>query len=269
MRLALLGEVLGHSLSPVIHQKLFEIEHIDSSYELEEIARPVFDPELRHALKTFDGMNVTIPYKVDVIPYLDELSPEAKTIGAVNTIAKKEGKLIGYNTDYTGFQRTLTLIGAEVSGKPTVVLGHGGASRAVIQCLFDEKASSITVISRHPDKVDEEFLAFAKARNVEIKGYDSLTRSGDKYLLVNATPVGMYPKVGVSPISPEVAETFPKVIDIIYNPEETKLLHDAKKADKSNGMYMLVMQAMAAEEIWMDREIPAETAARIAKDMMK
>ena len=99
----------------MIHQKLFEIEHIDSSYELEEIARPVFDPELRHALKTFDGMNVTIPYKVDVIPYLDELSPEAKTIGAVNTIAKKEGKLIGYNTDYTGFQRTLTPIGAEVS----------------------------------------------------------------------------------------------------------------------------------------------------------
>lgn len=269
MRLALLGEVLGHSLSPVIHQKLFEIEHIDSTYELEEIARPVFDSELRHALETFDGMNVTIPYKVDVIPYLDELSSEAKTIGAVNTIAKKEGKLIGYNTDYTGFKRTLDLIGAEISGKPAVVLGHGGASRAVIQCLFDEKASSITVISRHPEKVDEEFLSFAKARNVEIKGYDSLTPEADKYLLVNATPVGMYPKVGVSPIPADAAAAFPKVIDIIYNPAETQLLKDAKNADKSNGMYMLVMQAMAAEEIWMDCKISPQVAAKIAKDMMK
>lgn len=267
MKLGLLGEVLGHSLSPEIHRILFEKLDISSSYELIEIPKDRFQKDLPRILSDYDGLNVTIPYKVAVIPFLDELSEEAKTIGAVNTIAHKGGRLVGYNTDYTGFQRTLARIGCQVSGREAVVLGHGGASRAIIQCLFDEKASAIHVISRHPEKVDPDFLSFAKARHVDIEGYDSLPSMKDRYLLVNATPVGMYPKTGVSPVSAAEAVSFPKVVDIIYNPKETRLLHDAAAKDKSNGMYMLVMQAMAAEEIWMDWDISPALAEEIAEEM--
>lgn len=266
MKLGLLGEVLGHSLSPEIHRKLFEKKNISSTYELIEIPKESFKEKLPQILDAYDGLNVTIPYKVEVIPFLDELSEEAKTIGAVNTIAHKNGRLLGYNTDYTGFKRTLSRIGCDVSGRKAVVLGHGGASRAIIQCLFDEKASAIHVISRHPEKVDSDFLSFASARHVDIEGYDSLPSLEDRYLLVNATPVGMYPKTGVSPIPAGQAASFPKVVDIIYNPKETKLLHDAA-GDTSNGMYMLVMQAMAAEEIWMDKSISPALAEEIAEEM--
>ena len=266
MKLGLLGEVLGHSLSPEIHRILFEKLDISSSYELIEIPKDRFQKDLPRLLADYDGLNVTIPYKVEVIPFLDELSEEAKTIGAVNTIAHKGGRLEGYNTDYTGFQRTLARIGCQVSGREAVVLGHGGASRAIIQCLFDEKASAIHVISRHPEKVDPDFLSFAKARHVDIEGYDSLSSLKGEYLLVNATPVGMYPKTGVSPVPAAITERFPKVVDIIYNPKETKLLQEAA-GDTSNGMYMLVMQAMAAEEIWMDHAIAEAVAEEIAEEL--
>ena len=117
MKLGLLGEVLGHSLSPVIHEKLFQKLGISSTYELIEIPKDTFQKDLPALLSSYDGLNVTIPYKVDVIPFLDGLSQEARTIGAVNTIGRKEGKLWGFNTDYTGFARTLSRIDCDVKGK--------------------------------------------------------------------------------------------------------------------------------------------------------
>lgn len=267
MKLGLIGEVLGHSLSPVIHEKLFHKLSIPGRYDLIEIPKDHFDEALRDTLTARDGLNVTIPYKLDVIPFLDDISPEAKTIGAVNTIARTDGKLVGYNTDYFGFLRTLRKIDAKVNGKTAVVLGHGGASRAIIQCLYDEGAAEIRVISRHPEKVDSDLRYFAEERRVRLMDYAAFEREAEGALLVNATPVGMYPKVGVSPISEAAARHFSKVIDIIYNPKETRLLHDASHADKANGMYMLVMQAIAAEEIWLEREIPDRIAEEIAEEM--
>lgn len=267
MKLGLIGEVLGHSLSPIIHEKLFHKLSIPGRYDLIEIPKDHFGEVLRDTLTARDGLNVTIPYKLDVIPFLDDISLEAKTIGAVNTIAKADGKLVGYNTDYFGFQRTLRKIDAKVNGKTAVVLGHGGASRAIIQCLYDEGAAEIRVISRHPEKVDSDLRSFAEERRVRLMDYAAFEREAEGALLVNATPVGMYPKVGVSPISEEAARHFSKVIDIIYNPKETRLLHDASHADKANGMYMLVMQAIAAEEIWLEREIPDRIAEEIAEEM--
>lgn len=269
MKLGLIGEVLGHSLSPEIHERLFQKMHLDSTYELIEIPKVGFDDRLEEVLASYEGLNVTIPYKLDVMSHLDWISKEAATIGAVNTIAIQDGKRKGFNTDYIGFQRTVALIGAEVEGKPVDVLGHGGASRAVIQCLYDEGASAIRVVSRHPEQVDEEFAAFAKERRVQLVDYGTFATMESGALLVNATPVGMYPKVGVSPISKGKAKTYGKVIDLIYNPSETQLLQDAEKADKANGMYMLVMQAIAAEEIWMGQDIPEAIAKEIAEEMMK
>ena len=267
MKLGLIGEVLGHSLSPAIHEKLFQKIQKDSTYELIEIPKADFDKHLPEVLAAYDGLNVTIPYKLDVIPFLDEVSREAKTIGAVNTIAKVGGRLKGFNTDYIGFQRTVHKIHADVKGERAVVLGHGGASRAIIQCLYDEGAKEIAIASRHPQDVDADFLSFVKERRGEIVSYEDLEASAGGYLLVNATPVGMYPKVGVSPISETLTRRFPKVIDIIYNPKETKFLADAKEAEKANGMYMLVMQAIAAEEIWMGEEIDERVAEEIALAM--
>lgn len=269
MKLGLIGEVLGHSLSPDIHERLFQKQHIESSYDLIEIPREGFGKRLEEVLDAYDGLNVTIPYKLDVMPFLDEISEEAKAIGAVNTIAKISGKRKGYNTDYFGFQQTVDLIGAHVKGQPVDVLGHGGASRAVIQYLYDKGASEIRVVSRHPEKVDAGFAAFAKERKVTLWDYETLEKEKPGALLVNATPVGMYPKTGVSPISKEKAETYSKVIDLIYNPAKTQLLLDAKKADTANGMYMLVMQAMAAEEIWMQQKIPQAVSLEIAEEMRR
>lgn len=267
MKLGLLGKVLGHSMSPEIHESLFRQEGCQSTYELLEVPEAELEERLPRMLADYDGLNVTIPYKVAVIPFLDELSPEAKTIGAVNTIARKNGCLTGYNTDYTGFKWTLARIHCDMKGRSAVVLGHGGASRAIIQCLADEGAQDIAVISRHPDYIDSEFEAFARARHAVIRGYDWVPSAPNPWLLVNATPVGMYPHMGVSPVPAEITARFPKVVDIIYNPAETQLLKDAR-GDRINGMYMLVMQAVAAEEIWMDRDISEDTVQAIVKEMM-
>ncbi len=266
MKLGLIGETLGHSLSPCIHRKIFGRLGISGTYDLVEIGKGEWQERMEQALASYDGLNVTIPYKTAVIPFLDEISEEARRIGAVNTIAVRNGKIKGYNTDYAGFSRTLRKIGAEVSGRRCVVLGSGGASRAVIQCLSDEGAD-VSVISRHPENLGEDFISFAHRCGAKIYSYGTLEWNPHGTLLVNTTPVGMFPHAGVSPVSPRVAGAFPKVIDIIYNPKETELLSHAKTADRANGMYMLVMQAVAAEEIWTGAAIPPAVAEAVAEEM--
>lgn len=266
MKLGLIGEKLGHSLSPEIHQKIFEKLGIRGTYNLLPIARMNLKDTVETLLESMDGFNVTIPYKTDIMPFLDEISPEARTIGAVNTVAVHDGKRYGYNTDYDGFARTLDKIAADVKGEKVFVMGHGGASRAVVQCLHDRGAGTILIVSRCPEAVDESFQEFAEKRDCLIIDYSILNQE-DGYLLVNATPVGMYPKAGFSPVPAEVAERFDKVIDLIYNPSETKLLSDAMNADKSNGLYMLVMQAVRAEEIWLGHDIPEFVAMEIVEEM--
>lgn len=247
MKLGLIGEVLGHSLSPAIHGDYFKTYGYSDTYDLVEIPKDHFEEIFPNVLAAYDGLNVTIPYKEKVIPYLDEISEAAKNIGAVNTIEKRNGKIIGHNTDYIGFQKTLAKIGAQVEGKSVLVLGHGGAARAIVQCLYDEGAKEIWIASRHVETVEEGFARFASERRGTLIPYEEAKSC---YLLVNTTPVGMFPKVDASPISAELAKEFPKVIDIIYNPDETKLLREATKADQSNGLTMLHEQAIAAEKIW-------------------
>lgn len=128
MKLGLIGEKLGHSLSPEIHQKIFEKLGIRGTYNLLPIARMNLKDTVETLLESMDGFNVTIPYKTDIMPFLDEISPEARTIGAVNTVAVRDGKRYGYNTDYDGFARTLDKIAADVKGEKVFVMGHGGAS---------------------------------------------------------------------------------------------------------------------------------------------
>ena len=225
-KFALIGEKLGHSFSPQIHSMLSDYE-----YTLKELA----PDELESFLKTteLDGMNVTIPYKKAVLPYCAHVDEAVGRIGSANTLVKREDGWYAYNTDYCGFIYMLTSCGYSPKGKKAVVLGNGGASVAVVTALEDMGAAEIVVISR-------------KGEN----NYDNLHLHADADVVVNATPVGMYPKTGVAAVS---LDAFPKcraVFDLIYNPSRTKLILDAEARGLTcrSGLSMLVAQAHAAAE---------------------
>ena len=233
MRFALLGEKLSHSYSPLIHNEIFKDLNLNASYELKECKKEELK-DIINSLRnnTYNGFNVTIPYKKEVMQYLDIISDEAKEIGSVNTIAYINGKIIGYNTDYYGFYNELKYFNINPKNRICYVLGTGGASLAINKALADLGGNVINV-SRNPNEGQIS--------------YSSLNVTNDD-IIVNTTPVGMYPNVGVSPIDSEKAKKAYAVLDIIFNPRQTKLLLDANS--NMDGLYMLVGQAIKAEEIW-------------------
>lgn len=226
MQCGLLGRKLGHSYSPQIQSQLGSYDYRLFEKEPEE---------LEDFLKNgdFAGLNVTIPYKKDVIPFLDELSPRAKALGAVNTIVRRNGKLIGHNTDYFGFETMLLSTGVSLQGKKALVCGSGGASSTACAVLKAHGAN-VVVLSRTGND-----------------NYQNLNRHSDAALIVNATPVGMYPNVEASPI--EDLAAFPKlegVLDLVYNPARTSILLKAEALGIPcvNGLRMLVAQAKESAE---------------------
>ena len=241
MKCGLLGGKLGHSFSPQIHGAL-----ADYRYTLWEKT----PEELNDFLKNgdFTGLNVTIPYKKTVIPYCAELSNQARKIGAVNTIVRRpDGTLLGHNTDYFGFAYLLKQSGIAVAGKKCLVLGTGGAS-VTVQAVLREQGAQVVVLSRSGPE-----------------NYDHLERHADAALIVNATPVGMYPNTGVSPVD---LKCFPKlegVLDLIYNPARTQFLLDAEKLGIPgwNGLSMLVAQAKESAEWFTGKAIPDERIGEI------
>ena len=241
MKCGLLGRKLGHSYSPQIHGLLG-----DYSYELFEK-----EPEqLPFFLKDddFTGINVTIPYKKDVIPYLDELSPAARKIGSVNTIVRRaDGSLFGHNSDYFGFVSLVKHSGIAVEGKKVLVLGSGGTSNMVVTALKDLGAVPV-VISRSGEN-----------------NYENLHLHADASVIVNATPVGMYPNTGVSPIDLKCFPRLEGVLDVIYNPAKTKLLLDAEGLGipHENGLWMLVAQAKEASEYFTGQKLSDSVIERI------
>lgn len=230
-RCGLFGRKLGHSYSPAIHAALG-----DYDYDLHEVPN---EEDLEKFLKEtpFEGLNVTIPYKVAVMAHCATLSPRAKAIGSVNTLVRRpDGTLHGDNTDDAGFTAMVEQSGVDPAGKTCVVLGSGGASRTVVAVLKRMGAKRVVVVSRTGED-----------------HYGNLARHADAALLVNATPVGMHPDVDASPV--EDLSVFPKleaVLDLIYNPPKTKLLADAEKRGirTVNGLRMLVVQAAVASELW-------------------
>ncbi len=271
MKLGLIGEKLGHSQSPAIHTKLFQLLGIQGSYDLIEMNRRDVPNELiRLKREGYTGLNVTIPYKVDVMPLLADIAHEAQVIGAVNTIYMTSEGDFGYNTDYSGFGRSLDHAGIAVQDKECVVLGTGGAARAIVKCLYDKGAGTITIASRNPLE-KTEFAAFAKKLKGCMVSYEELADKKDGDVLVNCTPVGMYPNVDASPVPETVAAMYPAVVDLIYNPKTTRILQYAQKqgAKTLNGMYMLVAQAIGSEEIWLGKPIENAVVEQIAKEMEK
>ena len=245
-RCGLIGEKLGHSFSPAIHGKLADYE-----YKLYELSPEQLGPFLEK--KEYDGLNVTIPYKKTVIPYCDELTEAARSIGSVNTIVKRpDGTLLGHNTDYDGFMWLLKNAGAQVKGKKAVVLGTGGASVTVQAALRTLGASPVIVVSRSGED-----------------NYENISRHSDAKILVNATPVGMYPKTGVSPVDLDTFTALEGVFDVVYNPAKTQLLLEAEKRGIpcANGIGMLVAQAKAACERFTGKPIDDEKVYTIKAEM--
>lgn len=261
----LFGEKLAHSLSPQIHRHIFSILGIEGAYKL----FPVPPEQLQYAGQamrtlTVRGANVTIPYKEAIMPQLDEISPEARKIGAVNTILLKEGRLYGYNSDYYGFGRLLGAAGMNPKGGAAVILGNGGAARAAIAYLLDAGVSRLCLVSRDPSRHRQ------LPRGVELIDYQALERI-EGQLLVNATPVGMYPKMGVSPVGEEIVSHFQDLADMIYNPTETEFLRLGRRLGRRTvgGLYMLVGQAIRSQEIWQGREIGDEVLRQVYDRMVR
>lgn len=234
MKCGLLGQSLKHSYSPQIHSMLGSYPY--DLYEVEPQGLQKFMLE-----GDFTGLNVTIPYKKDVIPYCNELSETALALGAVNTIVRKsDGSLIGHNTDYFGFLSMVQRTGLHLSGKKVLVLGSGGASATAVAVLSKLGAFPV-VISRSG-----------------ANHYGNLYLHGDAYAIVNTTPVGMYPNVADSPVALDRFPELKGVLDVIYNPARTALLVDAEKRGiiAENGLWMLVAQAKESAQWFTGTDIP-------------
>lgn len=270
IKFGLLGKKLGHSISPKIHKEIFKNLNIDENYSLIELDENQIESFFKNEIKNYRGLNVTIPYKIKVMEFMDEISKEAREIGAINTIFQKNGKLYGYNTDYFGFKRMLEENKIFVNEKNSVVLGAGGGARAVIKYLIDENDKNILIVARNIEKAKKELADLVKNKNnISFMDFESFEkREEEGYLIVNCTPVGMYPNIDDSPISKEVSKKYENSIDLIYNPSETKFLSFARENGKKfvNGLYMLVAQAVEAEEIWQERKIDNEVIKNIMKE---
>jgi len=266
VRFGLIGEKLGHSRSPKIHELLFRELGIEGSYSLLEIEKEKLADSFAELREVYSGVNVTIPYKTEIVPFLTDISPEATAIGAVNTICFKNKDAFGYNTDYYGFGFLLKQNGIQITGKNMVVLGSGGAARAVLQYLNDFKAGKVLVVSRNPEQSAASLKEMRLQILMEFCDYDALPeKNGD--VIINCTPVGMFPNVLESPVSRECVQRFSAAVDLIYNPLETVFLRYARENGRKavNGLLMLVAQAVFAEEIWLDRKIDKDIIVKIAE----
>ena len=233
----LIGHHLSHSYSPIIHNYLYNKNGIDASYSLIEVE----ENGLRKCIEdlknnVYSGYNITIPYKQKIMAYCDELTEASKNIGAVNTIYLKDGKVIGDNTDYLGFITELESYNIDVFGQKIYVLGNGGASKAICYALKKIGGTPIIV-----------------SRNGEGISYHELENINYYPVLVNTTPVGMYPDINGCVIEEHLIKRAGVCIDLIFNPQVTKFLSYANCG--YNGLLMLIFQALHAVELWQQREI--------------
>ena len=245
MKCGCIGKKLTHSFSKEIHAML-----ADYSYELMELTEEQIPAFFAH--KDFDAINVTIPYKQTVIPYLDCVSDVARKIGAVNTIVNRNGRLLGYNTDYYGMKALLEKAGVCVNGKKVLILGTGGTSKTARVLTQDLGAADILLVSR---RTSENTVTYAEA----------VQYHADAQVIINTTPCGMYPDCDAAPIDLAAFPALEGVIDAVYNPLCTNLILQARSrgVKAEGGLYMLVMQAVVAVEKFLDKTIDKTEADRV------
>ncbi len=250
MEYGLIGEKLGHSFSKEIHEMLGRY-----SYEIKEIPKDGVDAFMK--AKDFKGINVTIPYKETVIPYLDEIDPAGKAIGAVNCVVNRNGKLSGFNTDFFGMKCLFEKNGIDPEGKKVLILGTGGTSKTATAVVKSMGAASVYKVSRHPE-------------GDEISYEEACMVHDDANIIVNTTPAGMYPKEDARPIELASFRELEGVVDAIYNPLRTRLVLEAKQLGirATGGLYMLVMQAIKAAEYFTGEPVDVSVGDEIYKKIL-
>ena len=250
MEYGLIGEKLGHSFSKEIHEKL-----ADYTYDLCPLTKDEFNDFMKK--KDFKSINVTIPYKRDVIPYLESMDDSARAIGAVNTIVNRDGKLYGYNTDMPGFIYMVNKNNITIKDKKVVVLGNGGAAQAIKAAVQKLEAAEMIVVDV---LLTEGVISYEEC----------FEKHTDAEIIINTSPVGMFPNVDASPVD---LTHFPKcgaVLDVIYNPLTTKLVAQARELGMIGvtGLEMLVAQAKYAVEIFLDTKIDESEIDCIYREMI-
>lgn len=270
-KFAILGHPLKHTMSPPIHQRLFEMSgRSDEEYLICDIAPEDLKKNLA-MLGELDGYNITIPHKVAIIPYLDDLDRTARGFGAVNCVTRREGRSVGYNTDCYGFLRALEAGGMSLKDKKILQLGCGGVGRMMAVEAANQGAS-LTIAVREGFEYEtvpvcEEIKRIAPECSVAITNLDKIHENFD--LLVNATPVGMYPKSDLCPVADDVIAKCACVFEVIYNPVKTLLMKKAEEFGRKTigGMAMLVWQAVVAHEIWDDAKYDEKDVAALIDEM--
>jgi shikimate dehydrogenase len=265
-QLAVIGDPIAHSLSPLLHRFFIEHFHLPFSYE----ARRVTPDELPRAfveLKNsgYRGFNVTIPHKQAILPLLDELSETADAIGAANTVIIEDGAAIGGNTDVRGFLSMMQLAAVDLSRREVLVMGAGGAARAVIFALQQGGVSRIFVCNRSPQRLQQcaAWMSATITTKWEAWPWDALEERIKNYqpeIIINATSIGMHPHIEQSPLSAALFSPALTVVDLVYNPLPTRLLREASQAGVRiiHGLNMLIMQGVAAMELWSGKRLDIE-----------
>jgi shikimate dehydrogenase len=275
---AVIGDPVKHSLSPCIHNAAFQHLKLDYVYVAFEVARGDIEAAVQ-GIKSLGiyGINVTMPHKVGIIKHLDELNESAKTVGAVNTILNKEGKLIGYNTDGEGALKALTAEHQNPTGKKVVILGAGGASRSVSHSLAP-LAREMMILNQTVDFEKAEDLAKELTAKFGSKiRYGKLSEGNLKRelenadLFVNATPLGMHPNENETPVNHGLLHPDIAIFDLVYYPNETRLLREAKAvgAPTIEGLSMLVHQGAVSFEIWTGKKPPVDVMMKAAREQLK
>lgn len=252
----LVGNPVGHSISPVMHNTALQYHAIDASYHAVSVSlRDIASLAAHFNSELFMGANITIPHKQTLLEVVDSLTDTAQSIGAINTIVKKDGKLIGENTDAYGFITPLKEFEEEVEPSRAIIFGVGGATKAILYALNQFGFQEVCMVSRNPDRHDEEGAILCS--------YDSWQEYADEAsLIINATPLGMHPNVNASPVRDEEVDYLAGKFcyDIVYNPLETKFLQQAKKVQgiPIGGLDMLLYQGAKSFELWTGKEFPID-----------
>ena len=266
---AVIGHPIGHTMSPFIHKRLFELAGIDAEYSVLDISPESFERDYKRTLKNLDGYNITIPHKRRVIPFLDEIDSKAQMYGSVNTVANKDGNSKGYTTDPDGFLKALEYANIPLNGR-VVILGCGGVARTMayeallknagLEFAVREKSvpKAKALIDEINDKLEKPKVSFCLINELK----------GNINTLINATPVGMFPNTDSMPVSEAVIKNCENVYDAIYNPLNTKLIKTARKfgVNAEGGMSMLVWQAVVAHYHWDNSEYGVKDIEKLCED---
>lgn len=283
LKLGIIGQPLTHSLSPLLHAQLMHLMGLNGEYRKYELPAQRLEDSLQEFAKQgIRGLNVTIPHKVAVMPLMNSLNQEAELAGAVNTIVfEQDGTRKGYNTDIAGFTRSLPIhIIDRLPESNVLILGAGGSARAVVAGLIQLGAVSITLAVRDPQRAvallsDAEVMkqTYGRATQVHTVSLYSLPSLESFQILINTTPVGMWPDDSKSPLTPILLETLPSgaiVYDLVYRPPQTMLLQQAAALGLRtvNGLDMLLYQGVCSFELWQDKRIPTAICTQVREQLL-